>query len=525
MGNNNSNPCELQEYGNVCKMTNCLSNNLVGLESNSASSTDTWIAKFNKGVTYNGKEINEAFLKIWISNSTFDRINNNILKINDYNYVISDFIENNLSLNYEARVYRDIIKPLIEINICPNFIKFLGLGENCSFENTASLLKTRHLLENRNINGTTKRNGYWNLYGTTIALITGNVRNKITSNYNIKTLQEIQKVITLNNVIDKFTYNILVNEVITPGTQILSDFIYNKGLVKQQKPNFEVWTVIFQALAACYAMSCSKMVHNDLHLGNIYVEPIKKTRFNYIYDNTLFTFETNYIVKVFDFDRSFVKRFGNNPYLSAQFCDMSSQCNRYIENIDALKILNGVYRMVNKSEKQNIINICSNGTQNSKQLLKKIFSGSMLTYNNKALDTYKFNRFNSTIEIMKNISKHCDIENIYPNNYKPELQNTFVCNKNMFDNQGKIIQTNIAEIVINNDIVQKLNNEIKILKSKLDVITKENEKLKNNYKLSTSVKKKKVVIYKQKNDCLPGQVRDKITKRCRKRKKPGPKKK
>ena len=87
------------------------------------------------------------------------------------------------------------------------------------------------------------------------------------------------------------------------------------------------------------------MCHNDLHLYNIYVEPIKEQRFNYIYDKTLFTFKTNYLVKVFDFDRSFVTRLGENPYLASSFCETSSQCNRYIENLDALKIMSYIYNL------------------------------------------------------------------------------------------------------------------------------------------------------------------------------------
>jgi hypothetical protein len=532
MGNSKSNPCELQEYSDVCNMANCLSKEIKGIEAESASSTDAWIVNFKKGTTYNEEKIEHAFLKIWISNLTFKRLDQGMLKKEEYDYITTEYSSDLLSLDYEAKVYRDIIKPLIELNICPNFIKFLGLGENCSFDNLTSMLKSNHLLTRRKVNNTTELNRYWNLYGTSVALITDDIRNSIDKNYTDSTLKSFQKKLSIEDVEKKFTYNILANEAIGPGTITIEDFILkhknNTGIPCTKKSDVEVWLVIFQVLAACYAMSSSKMCHNDLHLYNIYVEPIKEQRFNYIYDKTLFTFKTKHLVKVFDFDRSFVTRLGENPYLASDFCQTSSQCNRYIENLDALKIMSGIYNL--GKQQKSIIDMCAS-SNTSQSILKKIFSESgFLTYKSKSLESGEFYQFNSTIEIMKNVSKQCGIENIYPNDYIPDSRFTFVCDKYMFNTQGKIIRTNVAELVGDNTVIERLNKEIERLKEeneqlKAHTVKRNRPKQTSTKKRATKQKKSSEVKKNKKIDCPKGQVRDIITKKCRQRKKPGPKKK
>ena len=81
-------------------------------------------------------------------------------------------------------------------------------------------------------------------------------------------MKKLEGSVPRKNVKRYFVYNIIANEVIKPGTVSLTVFL-------ETVANNEVKSkVLFQALAACHAMSCSKMSHNDLHLGNVYVEPL-----------------------------------------------------------------------------------------------------------------------------------------------------------------------------------------------------------------------------------------------------------
>ena len=86
MKNNKSNPCELQEYSDICSMTNCLSTGIKGIEADSASSTDAWIVNFKKGTTYNEEKIEQALLKIWVSDLTFKRLDQGMFEKEEYDY-------------------------------------------------------------------------------------------------------------------------------------------------------------------------------------------------------------------------------------------------------------------------------------------------------------------------------------------------------------------------------------------------------------------------------------------------------
>jgi len=97
-------------------------------------------------------------------------------------------------------------------------------------------------------------------------------------------------------------------------------------------------------------MSLSKMVHNDLHSNNIYVEKMNKPiSITYIFSNNSGK-EVKYVltnqmykIYVYDFDRAYCERLGENVVLNLK-CDISSQCNLYIENKDMLKILCSITR-------------------------------------------------------------------------------------------------------------------------------------------------------------------------------------
>lgn len=563
MGNNNSAKCELTEYGNVCEMAKCLNSNIIGLSSDSASPTDTWIVEFNDGTTYEGEPIKKAFLKMWISNETLKKLNLTTQA------KFQNLMSKNSGLNYEVAVYRDIVKPLIETNICPNFIKFLGAGKDCSFDDVVSMA-----IGSNNKGSISSYED--TVFSTSVIIVnddrTTMKRKKITNTYTTEEITRLEVSTSRKLVKDKFVYNIIANEVIKPGTISLFEFL-NKTVDNVVKSK-----VIFQALAACYAMSCSKMCHNDLHLRNVYIEPLnevdesklppgwsrnvssggktyyynqstnestwthpgiaeeKSTRVNYIYGGDLYTFETNYIAKVFDFDRAYVQRFGNNPFLDREkdwVCDDYSQCNKYIENLDALKLMSGIYRTINRSYKNDLLDICTQAEGAGvgefaqrlgyKKLLEEVFEeGSFLTKDDVPLATDLYLKFNSTIDIMKNLARSNfskgSIQNTYPVGYIPDPKYTFICNEDMFNKQGKITNLNVANGIRDKTTITELTNKISELEKENEVLTEAlvvREKLLKAYPIKSEPK----------IPCKPGEVRDKITKKCREKKRPGPKKK
>lgn len=243
--------CKLNEFGNSCQIHECVSG-VTGLASNSASPTDTWILHFRRGVTYNGIEINNGFLK-WFINPKTAPANSNIVNTGSF-----------YGLLYEIRVYRDIIKPLIEQNICPNFIKFLGSSTSCTLSDLGKILRGT-ITDHNTIRETLKRS---------LSYTSSNTPNRPA----ITNLDFGQyPILQLPNDFMSYKYCFLINESIPPGTLSFYDFAtqnVGRGLTN------EVRELLFQILVGCYAMSLARMSHQDLHANNIWVidnnnQPIK----------------------------------------------------------------------------------------------------------------------------------------------------------------------------------------------------------------------------------------------------------
>ena len=125
----------LDENTNVCDIKDCIKK-IKGLQSNSASPTDSWIVDFKENTYYQSDKIYSGFLKIFINPESAKKFK--------YEY------KNLLSLDYELRVYKDIIRPLVDLNICTNFVKYLAGGSNCTYNNLFEMLND-HIYTNKNL--------------------------------------------------------------------------------------------------------------------------------------------------------------------------------------------------------------------------------------------------------------------------------------------------------------------------------------------------------------------------------------
>jgi hypothetical protein len=57
---------DLKEFDNACEMHACVTN-VTGLESKSASPSDTWLLEFQPDTKYDNKPCHYGFLKWWIN--------------------------------------------------------------------------------------------------------------------------------------------------------------------------------------------------------------------------------------------------------------------------------------------------------------------------------------------------------------------------------------------------------------------------------------------------------------------------
>ena len=414
------NLCKLTDKTQICNIGSCVKK-IIGLPSDSASPTDTWVINFKDNVYYNNIKIDKGFLKIFVSPYT--------RSISKQRHVET------IALDYEINIYKNIIKNLIDYKICPNFIKYLASGTNCTFENMLEIL-----------------NG--NIYTSSGSLISPSQtmknlqRNMIFLQYDVDEDADKRPEINDNtNLIYKYppiSMGVKYNMIMTEDANAIKFDVWIKN--NRHYPGFEkdLWEVLFQIFVACYSMSLSKLVHNDLHSSNIFIRSSTLSKNVLYYINGIPTMiNSRYLALVYDFDNGFVEKFGNNPKLVGYFCDVSSQCNTYIENKDIIKILCYVYSHVKNDIIQNkILELLTSNNSYKKELVytyKNNKSFCFLQQNNYAQPFDFYNKFHNCEIIINNLKKlmvELPLENVSENNI-------FKCNKKYFKNDGSL---NLKEI-------------------------------------------------------------------------------
>ena len=475
----------IDENTDVCDIGKFI-NKVSGIESDSASPTDIWFINFNKNTFYKNKnnKIVNGFLKIFIEYTSLPPLNSSD-KISKIRH--QDNINTLKGLNYELDVYKDVIRPLIDYNICPNFIKYLASGKKCSYDNLLNILKD-------------------NLYSNGKKISLDRIKELLNRNINsILKFSSFRKAIDnvfidFNDLVDdvpNLKYNMILNEQIPPNSLKFKDF-YEKHL--STKAGIKILTsVLFQIFTACYAMSLSKTVHNDLHPGNIFIEELKNPEVvEYCINNKKYKIKIKYKAYIYDFDRSYSERFGDN-YMLSDLCDITSQCNIYIENKDILKIVCYLVFKFRKKKKQNllldIINLLvpyddkDKAEYNIKLLLNEYQDGCFFESLGEDGQIDFFKKFNSSEKIVEKIANNLELTK-----EKVKQKNIFVLNKDFFNYNG----------TINLDKYKKIYKET-INKDEDDNYEKEDEK---------EDEKKYEPKTKEPKPCNSYQIRNPATGRC-----------
>lgn len=471
MGNNNS--IQLDTYkNNVCTISESIKQIYTGIPGSSASPTEAMVVEFKNNTKYKNKLIKYGFLKIWIDPISLKYVFKHVYDKSYYSSALG-------GLNYEIYVYRHVIRELLDYNICPNFIKYLGSSKRCSWKNLTNItskIRPKDIKDGEHVRRT-KQNIIQTIYSEDLG-----ERQAIDSD-NYKNLNsKLLALETLN--IEDLNFNILVNEAIEDKyTETLRDF-----LLRNEDIN-ELNSVMFQCMAGCYAMSMSKMVHNDLHTGNIWVIKLPEKRtFIYNYNYIEYMFETQYMVKIYDFDRSYVERFGNNPQLDEETAGFS-QSNEYIPNRDMIKCISYFYKYQSPEIKEIILESVQTKEENKLNIyIPEILNSCMIKYDNVALTKNDYiELFQTREDILYNIAKMAEFHNReIRDSDKVKLTNEgryYYCNKEMFDNNGDIfkhregtVQMLILGIKQLNNKFEEQENLINNLQAELDAIRKKDEK-------------------------------------------------
>lgn len=356
-------PGSLDDF-KLCDLYACI-RNIKGLPSNSASPTDTMIVTFKHGTSYRGIPITSGFLKLFrtppdacdqpmepqeqkrptiiesarnIASNISGRFGLRIALPEDI--VCSENYNAEYGLLYEMDVYQQVTNPLINNNICPYFVRSYFAVKCCHYKQILYMLYD-HLLNSDTSEVISHHKTIRTLFLRSYMYMSNKRRDfkvrpslgNMDPTYQFLPLLLAAKERDIENA--KTTlYSFSINETMSEGTIDFGDYVDSfKGVLT---PSLVV--TLFQINCALYAMELTQLSHSDLHEGNIFIKPIPWTFTHYEIDNVPYTFSTHNMPLLYDFDRSYCARLGNN-----KMCEKEAgyhqyhQKNSFVKNRDAFK--------------------------------------------------------------------------------------------------------------------------------------------------------------------------------------------
>lgn len=414
MGGNCS---DLSRKKYICDIYQCV-DSVKGITKNSSSPSEGLVIKFKSGTNYEGKPIDYGFVK-WFA----------INKEND----------SALALEYETKVYKKIIRPLIDNHICTNFIRYLASGK-CDTNVIVNLLNGNLVLDN------------------------GSIMDKAEAKlatmlmYNFSFFEEETDERNVSNIITEYEYSgefspeiigILINEAISRNTISFNDWLNN-----WKWDDFNILgAILFQICAAIYVLNLSHTAHNDLHLGNIWLEP-NTEKITYIMDDIIFTVDCEYKVLIYDFDRSYSKSLGKNESLDSDLCTRYSQCNKLIGSKDIAKVVGSIYNVSRDNNlKEYILNFLINKNYTkSRKVLSDSFEDNFYLFDPDTtnaisdsifMEMYEITMILGRISLSTGMVTNENIENL--KGMKVNLDNVNIIDPSFFDKETGVLKNNVSQ--------------------------------------------------------------------------------
>jgi hypothetical protein len=270
--------------------------NVQGIPSNSKSPSDTWILNLKNNVFYEHIPIQRAFIKMWPSQITHDiqEVVPERLKVNKKGLPVA--IDR---LEYERRVYRRVIRPLMDLGVCTNFIRYLASGVDCSYSDLESMLPRKYR-PNMALNTMYMIQYHFTSawYPRTRPSITDNVRG-LEHEFGKEMAPEVVEDLKQTR------YGFVVNTISPQSTSLIAML---DSLGEQ-----ELLLILFQVFAAIYAMELTLTNQNDLHLGNVMITNGEELNsYLYVIEGNMYTIRTKHFARVYDFDNAFSSQLGPN---------------------------------------------------------------------------------------------------------------------------------------------------------------------------------------------------------------------
>ena len=343
---------------------------------------------------------------------------------------IKDLLSDNMSLNYESSVYEHI-NQLSENKLSSQFPLYIQ-QTNCSLNN---LLKLINLADIDLGSDEENRDRY--LYDSLVVQLTagGDFNLRQHSNY------EMKQVFNNFNKL-KYTYALVEG---LPDAYHLDDFLkYNSMFLSNESDYFK--KILLQIAIACYSLSLLKVVHNDIHFGNIMLYKLKNEEiYSYIINGKQYSFKAAMGIKIIDFDRAYAVKYGENPLIHGGLCTQYGQCNVLIPNKDIIQVLSTYLLNIigNRDMTHKTLNYFSkNPTKTLKEIRPLHNYENTMTYkpSGKSISPYPKSiykkEFYSCTEIIDRIYNDLDTVFSFDDN---DIKHTYILNATDFDKKGDFI--------------------------------------------------------------------------------------
>jgi hypothetical protein len=411
MGNNCT---SLNEYSDICMLSECISG-IQGLASTSTSNTDQWILQFKPTARYKKLPIKLGFLKWFVTKSFRSQ-----------------------SLSYEIMVYRAVIRPLIDLQICPNFVNYLGSSMVCPADTLINILLQDPRFANK---AAATRQLKVNL---THMLKRTHTRPAI-DNFSSTSNPELS---TSKINLNKHMFSLLL-------TQVQTETSLYEWLIQSEVSRSNLLKIVYQIATAVYAMTLSKTTHNDLHSNNVLIQTLSKPKtVTYRYLGRVVTFRTRFIPLIYDFDRASVQSLGDNITLETDFgipttfsatSDMTQiicEIHSYLNFLDQrwLKTQLGI-KKINKELRKH-------SCHPRQQLTREPVQTEKLQYEPRITAEFILKRISGIVNNKKlNIAAR---------------ENTYICSKSMFSSTG-LLKRNYGknEDISLGELVSKFQSQLK----------------------------------------------------------------
>ena len=310
-------------HAEICKLGKCI-RGVQGLPSNSSSPSDTWLLDFKSGTRYensDGKfiDIPNAFCKVFIEPSSLEKW---LEKANVSMELANSWKGRYLTLQgleYELHFSEFVQREIIDAKKSPHFVRTFSTGKSCKFQDLQETLEKGGISYPA---ASLSRNMYYSIQ-------VHPTRPSIST-------PTIPEWPDWNN----FRFSFLLNQQIDNQSKTFHQWMHHNRDKHEFLPN--LFAVLFQICQACYALYLERACHNDLHSNNIWIthRPGVKTNVSYTVGSKTYIFpETDHLVRLFDFDRSYAESLGPNPVLDSEVCANYGSCNAAVEPKDFVKVL------------------------------------------------------------------------------------------------------------------------------------------------------------------------------------------